>query len=133
MKKDSLNIELLVKYWLDSSEEELKTMNNLFNSGDYNWSLFLGHLVLEKLLKALYVKKMMDTPPFTHDLLRLAQLTGIEPDEEKSEKFDTISSFNINSRYDDYKQQFRKICTPEFTENWLKEIKDLRNWLIQQL
>ena len=32
-------------------------MINLFWSGDYNWALFLGHLVIEKLLKALYVKR----------------------------------------------------------------------------
>jgi HEPN domain-containing protein len=32
-------------------------MGSMFKSGHYVWALFLGHLVLEKLLKAVYVKK----------------------------------------------------------------------------
>ncbi|MEI6091420.1 MAG: hypothetical protein WCR42_13275 [bacterium] len=31
-------------------------MEHLFESGDYSYSLFIGHLVLEKILKAHFVK-----------------------------------------------------------------------------
>lgn len=47
--------EELVKYWIDASEIDYKAMENLFKSKDFVWSLFLGHLVIEKLLKALIV------------------------------------------------------------------------------
>ena len=29
-------------------------LENLMDSGDYNWAMFLGHLVIEKLLKAVW-------------------------------------------------------------------------------
>lgn len=45
-----------IKYWLEISDDNFKSMLNMFNSKEYMWSLFVGHLVLEKLLKALYVK-----------------------------------------------------------------------------
>ena len=45
----------LIKYWIESSEIDYLAMENLFRSKDYVWSLFLGHLVVEKLLKALSV------------------------------------------------------------------------------
>ena len=48
------NIDNIIYYWLDSAEQNYTTMQNLYNSKDYSWSLFLGHLVLEKILKALY-------------------------------------------------------------------------------
>jgi HEPN domain-containing protein len=52
------NIESVVKHWYDSSEKDYITMQNLLKTKDFNWALFLGHLVLEKLLKAVYVKNM---------------------------------------------------------------------------
>ena len=41
--------------------------------------------------------------------------------------------FNINARYDDYKQEFYKKCTPEFTEQWIDNIGVLRLWIKEQL
>ena len=44
-----------IQYWSDTAEHDLKTAEHLFEKGDYAWCLFIGHLVLEKFLKALYV------------------------------------------------------------------------------
>jgi len=46
---------------------------------------------------------------------------------------DTISGFNINTRYNDYKQSFYKKCTIEFTEKWIQNIRALRVWIKKQL
>ena len=48
--------EELILYWTESSEQDFRAMKHLFEKGDYHWSLFIGHLVLEKLIKAYYVK-----------------------------------------------------------------------------
>ena len=53
----------LIKYWIDASEVDFVAMNNLFNSKDYVWALFLGHLVIEKLIKALAAKNKIKTIP----------------------------------------------------------------------
>ena len=49
-------------------------MKTLYESKSYGWSLFLGHISIEKLLKALFVKKNGNHAPFTHNLYRLAEL-----------------------------------------------------------
>ena len=67
-----IDIEKIVKHWLDSSEKDFQTMVHLHESRDNHWALFLGHVVIEKLLKAHVVKKTSAHAPFTHDLLRLA-------------------------------------------------------------
>lgn len=41
-----------VQYWAAGSDIDFKAMNDLYNSGNYSWSLFVGHLVIEKILKA---------------------------------------------------------------------------------
>ena len=72
------NIDGIQKQWLDSAEQNYITMQNLFKSKDYSWALFFGHLVIEKTMKAIYVRKFQ-TVVFTHDLLRLANNIGLKP------------------------------------------------------
>jgi HEPN domain-containing protein len=133
LSKETINIEEITSFWLKSSNEDFTTMNNLYNSRDYSWALFVGHLVIEKLLKALFVKKHETQPPFIHDLLRLAKMTEIVISTNQSETLDALTNFNINTRYDDFKQAFKQTCTPEFTNNWIIKIKEMREWLLNQL
>jgi len=95
--------------------------------------MFLGHLVLEKLLKAHYVKNQKKHALLTHDLLRLATYAGLKIDEETEEWLDDISTFNINARYDNYKQEFYKLCTKDFAYLWSERIEKIRLWLIKEL
>lgn len=69
-----MEINQQIKYWVESSEDDYQTMQRNFNNKDYSWSLFIGHLVIERLLKALYVKNTNKYPPRVHDLVRLANL-----------------------------------------------------------
>lgn len=123
--------EKLIKYWLESSDEDYYTMIDMYNSKRYSWSLFIGHLMVEKLLKALYVSAKSDYPPYIHHLLRLAEKANLKLDDDKKEHLITITAFNINARYDDYKMSFKQRCTPEFTSEWIEKLKELRIWIKQ--
>lgn len=127
MQKDDF-----INYWRTSSDNDFNTMHNLYKSKDYHWCLFLGHLVIEKLLKALYVKKTKQIvqPPKTPDLLQLAEKAGIETNNRQKDLLDLITTFNISVRYPDYKNSFYIKCTKEYTNARIKEIKELREWLI---
>lgn len=127
------NIEKIIHYWKKSADQNYETMQNLLKTEDYSWALFLGHLVLEKLLKAHYVKTMGKHAIFTHDLLRLATKTKLNLSEETQEWLDDISTFNLNARYDNYTQDFQKLCTKEYTNIWTERIEILRRWLIKEL
>lgn len=132
--EDKLNdISLLIGHWRESSEQNYSTMQNLIKTKEYAWALFMGHLVLEKLIKALYVKKLNQHPVFKHDLLFLMKKIDVEFPADYEEWLDAITTFNLNARYDDYKQSFYKLCTPEFSKAWIDKIEILRQWLINQL
>lgn len=123
--------EDIIKYWVDAAERDYQTLEHLFQSGDYHWGLFIGHLVLEKLFKALYVRKTGGIPSRIHDLARLAKKCGLEVDDAMTDKLDMISRFNLIVRYPDYQQEFYKICTKEFSLEALESVKEVRSWLQQ--
>jgi HEPN domain-containing protein len=127
------NVQNIISYWKNSSDQDYATMHHLMESKDHHWALFIGHLVLEKLLKAIYVSKHQKHALFTHDLLRLSEKADIKLDGEWTDWLDEISTFNLNARYDNYKQDFYKKANREFTEIWVKRIETIRQWLMQQL
>ena len=133
MDNINIDVEKIVKHWVDTSEEDYKTMLSLYNSRAFSWSLFLGHISVEKLLKAYYVNRFKKHAPFTHNLYRLAELNELELSEKYADWLDEITSFNLNARYDDYKREFNTICTPEFTSDWINNIKTIRKWIKQML
>jgi HEPN domain-containing protein len=129
MEQKDFELDKLIKYWSDNSDEDFDTMITLFDSKKFNWALFVGHLMIEKLLKALYVKTNNDYPPFIHNLLRLAEKCGLELTDDQKLFLVTVTAFNINARYDDYKMSFQQKCTPEFTATWIENLKINRQWI----
>jgi HEPN domain-containing protein len=135
MNDDNVQIDVakIVEHWTRTSDDDFKTMLILYNAKSYHWALFMGHIAIEKLLKACYVKKSGTHAPFTHNLYRLAELSNLELSEEQAEWLFRITTFNLNARYDDYKKEFYTLCTPEFTEKWINKIKILQQWIKQIL
>ena len=123
-----------IKYWVESADHDLDTSYTLLETGKYDWALFVGHLVLEKLLKAVYVQNNNNKiPPKLHNLVRLAEISNIEIDEDRKMVFDKINDFNIEVRYPEYKNEFYKICTKEFAEENINKIKELYQWIKSQI
>jgi HEPN domain-containing protein len=109
-------------------------MDDMYKTKHFDWALFMGHLSIEKLLKALYLKNTVENhPPLIHDLRRLAEKSNLTLTEDQQILLDTISRFNIRTRYDDYKQSFYKLCTIEFTNEWIAKINECRTWIKQML
>jgi len=135
MNKDSKikDIEKVYQYWLSSSDSNYKVSWTLFQSHNYNWALFLGYIVLEKLLKAYFVKNTGTHAPYSHDLRLLAKKCEFEFPNDMALQLDVITSFNINARYDSFKEDFQKRCTPEFSKEWINNIISLRQWIKERL
>jgi len=125
-KKEAIN------YWLQAAQRDKKAALDMFESGHYNWSLFLWHLVVEKTIKGLIVKVDQEILPI-HDLIRLAQIADLKLSEEQKAVLREITTFNIEARYDDYKEQFYKKATKEFASKWVQEAEEMQQWLVKQI
>jgi HEPN domain-containing protein len=120
-----------IKYWKKTSEDDLSSMESNFQSGKYDWSLFIGHLSLEKIFKALWIKNNPeDFPPKTHNLRKLAGEAKYQLSEDEETLLLEINDFNLEIRYPDYKFDFHKKCTKEFAEGYLKKIKELHKCIL---
>lgn len=123
----------IVKYWRMSSQNDFAAAEVLFKSGNYSHTLFFCHLSIEKMLKAVIVKKTNSAPPFLHDLVRLAEKGGMALDDKIKTNLAEISTFNIAARYDDYKLQFARKATKAFATKYTKASGELLVWLQKQL
>ena len=121
----------LVEYWVSGAELDEATFGHLLESRDNHWALFMGHIVIEKLLKALIAQNNEEgiVTPRSHDLLLLAQRANLTLDECTEDLLDLISTFNLNARYPDYKLAFYKKCTNEYTKERVAEMKEVIAWL----
>ena len=125
-----MNIDEIVQYWVDSAGNDLQAADSNFASGHYDWSLFIGHLVIEKLLKAHWVKYNQElNPPRTHNLTRLAEQSKIELTAEQEIFLDIVTTFNISARYPEHKKEFYKKATKEYSFENLEKIKEIYKWL----
>lgn len=66
MKK--INFENQIKYWKKGAISDIETAEILINNNKNLHGLFFCHLVIEKILKAFYVKHNLRLAPKTHNL-----------------------------------------------------------------
>jgi len=129
-----MNIQEHVDYWLSSAKNDLGAAEQLFLSAKYDWCLFIGHLVLEKTLKAYFVYKNENKiPPKTHNLLKLAEISGLPLAEGQELFLDEVNDFNLEVRYPEYRSEFYRLCTREFAEGYFTKIKEFARIILQYM
>ena len=122
---EKINVKKIVEYWRKTADYDYETMLYLFRGKRYLYSLFLGHIILEKILKALVAQETKKQAEYTHDLARLRKAAKINLSPDQVDLLYEANEFNIRSRYPDIKLKFHERCTKEYTENYLKKIKKL--------
>lgn len=128
-----MDINRQIDYWLKSAAHDMDVAETLFQNQKYDWCLFVGHLVVEKVLKAFYVKERKENPPYIHNLVRLAENTNLSLSEEQLIFLADVNDFNIETRYPDIKFSFYQTCTKKFTEKQFLRIKEMYQWLSSQM
>jgi HEPN domain-containing protein len=119
----------IIEYWDTEAKESLQVAKHLFEKKDYSYALFFGHLAIEKLLKSIYVRNIDDNVPRTHNLPRIAKAANLAIPEAILVDLLRITAFNLETRYPDYKKQFRNKCTKQFTAQELDKIHEIYKWL----
>lgn len=113
-------------------ERHKKTAQDLYNNGHYDFCLFVWHLIIEKLLKATVVAKDKDYL-FTHKLSNLATYSGLTLTDVQVSELQEITTFNIESRYDNIKSAFYQKATQEYTDRWVKICKQYYDLLMHHV
>jgi HEPN domain-containing protein len=125
-----VNVQKLIEYWKEGAREDLEYAEFGLQSGKTRQSLFMGHLAIEKILKSLVCKKIVDVAPRTHNLVRLAEIAEIKLTAEQIEFFETVNSYNVGGRYP---ESMAKPPSMEEAVANMKRIRELFEWLRNQL
>ena len=121
----------VVKNWLALAEYDFETAKAMMKSGRYLYVAFTCQQTIEKALKALYVKEKEEPPPYTHNLIRLAEELSIgkQIDEETNRFLERLNSYYIQSRYTEEIYQISKSLDKKSAQEILSKTGELFKWL----
>ncbi len=125
----------ITSYWIDISDYDFETAIAMQRSGRYLYVGFMCHQTIEKILKAHYYTVKNETPPYTHSLSRIAELSGLldEFSEEFLQIMDVLELLNIEARYPSYKEKLMKSLTEGRCKKILEDTEKLRTWIKAKL
>lgn len=85
-------------------------------------------------MKAIWIRDNMENVPhLVHNLEYLYNQTQLDLPSQLVDLLTIINSWNIDGRYQDYKDKFYQKCTPEYTESKLDETVTLLTCLRNEL
>ena len=118
-----------VENWLDSAKYDLETADHMFKTGRYIYTVFMCHLALEKVLKAKVEKITEKTPPKTHDLEYLVNITALSPDKKTERFIAELSNLSVVTRYPSDFHRMLKDFSQEKVELLLSKTKGAFQWI----
>ena len=129
-----MTIQEHVKYLVEQAENDLGASEALKKAGYYAHALFWGHLVLEKVCKALYLQnnKTKDYPHI-HNLIILLGKSSVELSEEQITFYSDMNRFQSKGRYTNTLQEIEATVTKEICEKYFEKLKTELTWLKNQL
>jgi len=130
-----MTTEEKVTYWVKISDEDLKIAATMLKNKYRLYTGFMCHQAVEKIFKASYEKLKKETPPYSHDLPRLAKLADFYDLFSVEQKLflNTLNPLNIEARYPDYKEQIAKTLTDERCKHIFNQTKELLQWIKEKI
>lgn len=102
---------------------------SLESGKNLHYCLFFCHLVIEKHLKALVVRRTSLVPPRTHDLEKLAKKAGLDLPVTDLDFLTEMTGFNLESRYPDERLKIYRRATPEMTRKLFNKTIEIKKWI----
>ena len=125
-----MTIDEKIEYWVKISDDDLKVAKTMLENRHHLYTGFMCHQVIEKIFKAGYVRLKEETPPYSHDLPRLANLAGFYDLMTNEQKLflNTMNPLNIEARYPDYKQRIAKGLNDERCRQIFEQTVQTQQW-----
>ncbi len=123
-----------VDYWKKEAALNWQTANYLVEGKQFVMALFLYNLVIEKLLKAHWVRDNADnSPPRTHDLQHLHNQIDLDLQAADYDYLAVVNRWNIDTRYPDYKSKIYAIANVAYVAEQKQRLEKLKQCLLENL
>jgi len=124
-------MEKAVVNWIKTSDYDIATAKALFKAKRYVYVIFLCHLSVEKLLKAVVCKLSKKIPPKTHDLLLLLRLANLTLPRDFQMLIARLNAVSIPTRYPEDVAKLTKQYNSKAGKEYLEETGRFLKWLKQ--
>lgn len=118
MRKDT-------KSFKDSAEYDLQTAEVMLTSGRYIYVVFMCHLAIEKMLKAIAAEVTQNIPPKTHDLIYLLKLSLANLPQELTDFIAKINNVSVVTRYPEDFVKLVEVYPREVARRYLELTKEV--------
>ncbi len=118
MRKDALNFKV-------SAEYDLRTAEFLFKTGRYIYVVFMCHLSIEKMLKAIVSEVTKQVSPKTHNLIYLVKLGEVNFPQELFDFVTIINNASIVTRYPEDFLKLLLVYPKNVTKEYLRKTKEV--------
>ena len=125
-----INIKRQIEYWINNAKTDIETAELLINNGKILHGLFFCHLVIEKALKAIFVKEYKEIPPKSHNLIYLSEKLNLEFDEDTEIFLGILMKYQLEGRYPDFNPT---VPLSEKALSYLQQTKTVLEWLEKKL
>lgn len=119
--------------WLRQAEYDLETAEAMFKAKRFIYTVFMCHLAIEKMLKALYTKAFEKSPSKTHDLIYLFQKIEMKTTKQYLDFLKSLNDLSVLSRYPDELERLMSQFTESRTQGILEKTKEVFLWLRKRL
>ena len=121
-----VDIQKQIDYWINSADDDILTADLLIREKRILHGLFFCHLVIEKAIKAHYVKTTRDVAPITHNLINLSENAGLTYDNDTQIFLGILMKYQLQGRYPDYNPVLPDLIR---VREYFEKTKNLLQWL----
>jgi HEPN domain-containing protein len=125
-----IDVEKHVTYWQKGAAEDWDVAIQLVAINKIRHGLFFLHLALEKLLKAHVCRYTGEIAPRIHNLVRLAELSGVVLTTKQLDILAEMNPYNLEGRYP---EMWGPISSAEEANLAIADSTEVFTWLMNQL
>lgn len=125
-----VDIQKQINYWINGAEDDIITADLLIREKRNLHGLFFCHLVIEKAIKAHFVKKTGEVAPRSHNLVYLSENAKLEFDDETQIFIGILMKYQLQGRYPDYSPV---LPDQNQVDEYFIKTKGLLQWLKMKL
>jgi len=125
-----MDVEKQVEYWRKGAEEDLAVAEELLEKSRFRHALFFAHLAVEKMLKAHVTRATLQIPPRIHNLLKLADKSGLDL---SAERIGFLRIFNLYQLHGRYPEEVATVISPKTARDDMAAAKEMLAWLKAKL
>ena len=122
-------MKFATKNWIDMANYDLKTAEAMLTSRRFIYVVFMCHLSLEKMIKAIISTQIEGLPPKSHGILYLSEKALVQFPEDLQEFIEQLDNVSVVTRYPEDLKKLSK----EFNKNKAEKILSLTRRTLRRL